>query len=176
MRPSFFTISAAVLLLASNLGSYSAIAAASTVDVTGWRLYRNQQYAFELRYPPDYAIVQPHNQLQPSPLFRVWFQEASLVTSPTADREPPQFAVDVYDNASRQPLDAWLASSGVTRNLTRPTQEAVQVGGVGGIRVTDQTMLAPNTFYYVARGPFVYRFTPLGGLSGEMLATVRFTS
>jgi hypothetical protein len=176
MRPSFFAIPAAVLLLASSIGSHAAIVAASTVDVTGWRVYRNEQYSLELRYPPDYAIVQPHNQLQPSPLFRVWFKEANLVTSPIADREPPQFAVDVYDNASQQPLDAWLAGSGVTRSLTRPTQEAVQVGGVNGIRLTDQMMLAPNTFYYVARGSFVYRFTPLGGLSGEMLGTVRLTS
>jgi len=149
------------------------LASPLTVDVTGWRVFRNEQYSFELRYPADYAIVQPHNQLQPSPVFRVWFTEASLVNSPTVDREPPQFAVDVYGNASQQPLDAWLTSSGVTRNFTRPTQEAVRVGGVKGIRLTDQTMLAPNSFYYVARGPFVYRFTPLGGLSHEMLATVR---
>jgi hypothetical protein len=169
MRPSFFAIPVALLLVASNV-------VASAVDVTGWRVFRNEQYSFELRYPPDYAIIQPRNQLLPSPVFRVWFTAASLVNSPTVDREPPQFAVDVYDNASQQPLDAWLTSNEVTRNLTRPTEERVRVGGVNGVRLTDQTMLAPNSSYYVARGPFVYRFTPLGGLSGEMLATVRFTS
>jgi hypothetical protein len=63
----------------------------------------------------------------------------------------------------------------VTRNFARVTRQAVQVGGLEGLRLTDQTLLAPNTFYYVARGPFVYRFTPLGGLSSQMLATVRFT-
>jgi hypothetical protein len=105
----------------------------------------------------------------------VWFKETSLVNSPIADREPPQFAVDVYDNASQRTLDAWLAGSGVNRNFARATQQAVQVGGVHGLRLTDQTLLAPNTFAFVARGPFVYRFTPLGGLSAQMLATVRFT-
>ena len=175
MQPSFFAITAAILLLASNAGTCAATGANSTVDLTGWRAYRNDQYSVELRYPPDYAVVKPRNQLQPAPLFRVWFKEASLVNSPIADREPPQFAVDVYDNASQQTLDAWLAGSGVTRNFVRVTQQAVQIGGVQGLRLTDQTLLAPNTFYYVARGPFVYRFTPLGGLSGQMLATVRFT-
>lgn len=174
MRPGFFAITAAIFLLASKVAC-AATVAASTVDLTGWQAYRNDQYSVELRYPPDYAAVKPRNQLRPAPLFRVWFKEASLVNSPIADREPPRFAVDVYDNATRQTLDAWLAGSGVTRNFSRMTQQAVEVGGVQGLRVTDQTLLAPNTFYYVARGPFVYRFTPLGGLSGEMLATVQFT-
>jgi len=81
----------------------------------------------------------------------------------------------VYDNASRQPLDSWLAASGATRTLARAAREAVTVAGTPAIRLTDQALLAPNTFYYVARGRFVYRFTPLGGRSDEMLATVRFT-
>lgn len=176
MQPSFFAITAAVLLLASNAGTCAATVATS-VDLTGWRAYRNNQYSFELHYPPDYAVVKPRDQLQlqPPPLFRVWFKEASLANSPIADREPPQFAVDVYDNASQETLNAWLAGSGATRNFARVTQQAVHVGGIQGLCLTDQTLLAPNTFYYVARGPFVYRFTPLGGLSDEMLATVRFT-
>jgi hypothetical protein len=175
MQPRFFWITAGMLLLASNAGTCAATVASSTVDLTSWRAYRNDQYSVELRYPPDYAVVKPRDQLQPPPLLRVWFKEASLANSPIADREPPQFAVDVYDNASQQTLDAWLAGSGVTRNFARVTKQAVQVGGVQGLRLADQTLLAPNTFYYVARGPFVYRFTPLGGLSDKMLATVRFT-
>jgi hypothetical protein len=177
MQPSFFAITAAMLVLASKFGTCAATVATSTVDLTGWQAYRNDQYSLELRYPPDYAVVKPRDQLQlrPAPLLRVWFKEASLVNSPIADREPPQLAVDVYDNASRQTLDAWLAGSGVTRNFARVTRQAVQVGGLEGLRLTDQTLLAPNSFDYVARGPFVYRFTPLGGLSDQILATVRFT-
>jgi hypothetical protein len=175
MQPGLLGITAAIVLLASNVGTCAATVATATMDLTGWRAYRNDQYSLELLYPPDYAVVMPRNQLQPAPLFRVWFKEASLVNSPVADREPPQFAVDVYDNASQRTLDAWLAGSGVTRNFARATKQTVQVGGVQGLRLTDQTLLAPNTFAYVARGPFVYRFTPLGGLSDQMLATVRFT-
>jgi hypothetical protein len=171
MRYSLFANLVALLILVANVGSYAATDT-HKVDVGDWRIYRNEQYSLELRYPSG---LLPHNGLQPPPLFRVWFKPASLVNSPIADREPPQFAVDVYDNASQQPLDTWLTGSGVARNLARPNEEVVRVGGIAGIRLTDQTLLAPNTYYFVARGPFVYRLTPLGGLSGEMLETVRFT-
>jgi hypothetical protein len=76
----------------------------------------------------------------------VWFKEANLVNSTIADRAPPQFAIDVCDNASRQALDAWLAGSGGTRNFARVTRQGVQVGGLEELRLTDQTLLALNTF------------------------------
>jgi len=163
-----------VLFLGFNIGSCASIMAASATDVTAWQKYSNDRYSFELRYPPDYAVVYPGGQLKPPPLFRVWFKEASMIKSPIAEREPPQFAVDVYQNESQQPLDAWLASSGLLRNLMRPLQQTVEIGGMRGLRATGMTMLAPNTFYYIARGPFIYRFTPLGRLSEQILATVRF--
>ena len=169
-------LACAVLSAAASGPGIMGLAPAASADLGTWPTYRNDQYGFELRYPPDYAIVQPRQRPQLAPLFRVWFKEAALASSPIADREPPQFAVDVYDNASQRPLDTWLVTSGAARDLARVAREAVQVGGVQGLRLTDQMMLAPNTFYYVARGPFVYRFTPLGRFSDQMLASVRFTA
>jgi hypothetical protein len=164
-----------VLLTAGCGAGPAATAQAASGNVAMWLLYRNDEYGFALRYPTDYVVIRPRDRLRPAPLFRVGFQEASLAASPIADREPSQFAVDVYENPSQQPLDAWLATSGVTRNLERAAHENVRVGGVHGIRLVDQALLAPNTFYYVGRGPFVYRFTPLGRFSEQMLETVRFT-
>jgi hypothetical protein len=174
MQSSVCAIVAAVLLLATDAGP-RATAAASPADLISWRVYRNEQYAFELRYPPDYTVLQPRNLLEPPPVLRVWFKEAGLVNSPIAEREPPQFAVDVYDNPSRKSLDAWLESSGVSRNLERATREPTEVAGAPGLRLTDRALLAPNTFYFVTRDRLVYRFTPLGALSDQMLATIRFT-
>ena len=163
-----------MLFLGFSIGLCASMPAASATDVSAWHKYSNDQYSFELRYPPDYAVVYPRGQLEPPPLFRVWFKEASMVKSPIAEREPPQLAIEVYENASQQTLDAWLASSGMLRNLTQPFQQTVDIGGVHGLRVRGMTMLAPDTFYYVARGPFIYRFTPLGRSTEEILATVRF--
>jgi hypothetical protein len=156
-------------------GSTAPTPALPSADLAGWHVYRNDRYAFELRYPPDYVIVSPRLEIQPAPLFRVWFQEASLANSPIAEYELPRFTVDIYDNASQQPLDTWLTTSGVTRNLVRVAREPAEVGGIQGVRLESQVMLAPGTFYFVARGPFVYRFTPFGRFSGQVLATVCFT-
>jgi hypothetical protein len=142
-------------------------------DVSQWLTYSNQQYGVSLRYPPSYKVVVPSNPLQPPPLFRVGFQLVSL-TNP-AGPEPPQFAIDVYDNASGQSLDQWLSTSGVVVSYGTSSRDAVQIGGVNGVRIAYQTLMAPNTFNYVARGAFVYRFTPMGTYSDQMLDTVQFT-
>jgi hypothetical protein len=152
-------------------GLESILHPAGAPDLSTWLPYSNQQYGVALRYPPTYTIVQLTNPLQPAPIFRVGFQLASL-TNP-AGPEPPLFEIDVYDNASQQALDAWLASNVVSRGTA--TNTAVQVGGQSGIEVAYQVLLAPDTFYYVARGSFVYQFTPLGTYSDTMLSTVQFT-
>ena len=179
MKFSVILTSAAFLLAACQKGATApGIAPPSrqspslpAPDVSTWAVYQNDQYGLTLRYPPDYAIVPPGDQPQPPPTFRVWFQEAALKDSPVASRLPPQFAVDVYENASRQSLDGWLAAM---PNVTRFSRDRATVGEVEGVRLTNQALVAPNVFYYVARGPFVYRFTPLGAFSDQMLATVSF--
>lgn len=144
-------------------------------DTSAWIEYRNDLYGFALRYPPNYVTVQPHGELRPPPTFRVWFKEAHLANSPIANIEPPPFAVDVYENALRESLDGWLESSAAIRRLARMTREAAEVGGEQAVRVTSQVLVAPNVYYYVARGSLVYRFTPLGTLADQMLMAVRFT-
>jgi hypothetical protein len=143
----------------------------SSPDLSTWLTYANQQYGVTLKYPSTYKVMVLQDQLQPAPIFRVGLQLASI-TRPSG-METPQFAIDVFDNAAHASLDAWLASH---INLARTTRDAVQVGGENGIRIGYEILLAPNTFYYVARGSYVYRFTPLGLYSDDMLKTVQFTS
>jgi hypothetical protein len=142
-------------------------------DISTWLTYANPQYGVSVQYPRDYKVSALNDQIQPAALSRVGFQLASL-TRPTG-MEPPEFAIDVFANTAGAALDSWLASSGATAQFRRPAQDAITIGGVDGIRIIEQTLVAPNTFYYVARGPYVYRFTPLGRHSEEMLKTVRFT-
>jgi hypothetical protein len=181
-RPGRRQVSAAALvavgiaLAASCSGNNSAGNVAPTTpsqpgpDLSTWLSYSNQQYGVALRYPPNYSVGQPTNQLQPAPIFRVGFQLGPFTP---ASPLPPLFAIDVYNNTSQQSLDAWLASNVVS--LGTATRTMVQIGGQSGIEIAYQALLAPNTFYYVARGSFVYRFISVGTYSDTMLGTVQFT-
>jgi hypothetical protein len=138
-----------------------------------WQVYRNDQLGFEVGYPPSIMPFVATDPLVPPLLFHLSFQEVQL-GSMLAGLAPPQFAVDVYDNPGQASLNTWLLafSAGGTPPLT--TQEAIQIGGTPGVRLTLMTQLAPNVVYYVARGRYVYQFTPLGASTDQMLATVHF--
>jgi hypothetical protein len=137
-------------------------------------VYRNATYHIEVRYPPGVVIVPATDQPTPTPVLQVRFQEQSLVNSPIADREPPKFSIDVYDNASQLSLPDWLAQSGVVQSPERFTSAPATIGGFAGIRLTSRTLAAPNDFYFVVREGFVYRFIPLGPIGDQILTTVAF--
>jgi hypothetical protein len=145
-------------------------------DQSGWLTYANAQYGFTLRYPPTLATVQLKSDFRPVPVIRLGFFERTMINSPILDREIPRLGIDVYDNASRASLDSWLEASGLLGTVVGLVRDQIELGGVPGIRLAARAQLFPNVFYFVARGPFVYRFTPVGADSDEMLATVRFSA
>ena len=72
--------------------------------------------------------------------------------------------------AQTMPLGEWLRSTG--QAPADATAEAVRLRQAGEAwRVAHRALMAPNTFYYVAGSKYVYRLTPLGPYSEEMLAS-----
>lgn len=141
-------------------------------EIASWQVYRNEDYGLELRYPEKYVLQQPGGEPQPRPALRLWFGEEIAADSPVAGRVPPLFAVDVYDNPEQQDLRDWLEATGVRVQPGRRTLTPHEVASREGLVLALSAQLAPNTFYYVAAGPYVYRFTPLGPDGGEILETV----
>jgi hypothetical protein len=75
--------------------------------------------------------------------------------------------------ADAQPsLRAWLEASGLVPRGSDVSTFSVN-GGQEGVRVKLRQMLAPNEFIYVAGSRRIYRLTPLGSHSEQMLASFR---
>ncbi len=139
---------------------------------TEWQTYTNQPYLFTVHYPNTYVLLDPAtpaDQLQAARVFQARFQDQQIASGPLAAMEPARFQIDVLDNSAGRDLAQWLDEHAVAGQRAEAT-----IGGQAGLRVTLMTMQAPNLFYYVARGPYVYRLTPLGPLAEQMLASFGF--
>jgi hypothetical protein len=87
-----------------------------------------------------------------------------------ADREPPQFRIEVFDNPHGITLAQWLDDQHVTGTRTE-----VPIGTATGTLVSNNTLMAPNQFYYLAHGSAIYRLVPLGAYGLDMLASFKLS-
>jgi len=149
------------------------------VEVSQWKVYRNDTYGYEIRYPPNYIIVPDYIVLEaagtqePQPLHRVWFQDEKLAEGETAAMEPPKFAIEVFDNKANRPIEGWLGEEGLLEGFQ---VEAYTLAGVQGVRVRSMLLMAPNEHIYLPRGNHIFKLTPLGRVAEQMLATFNFIS
>jgi len=139
-----------------------------------WPIYRDDTYGYEIRYPPNYIIQGGTQQKELLPLHQVEFQDRELAKSETAALQPPQFSIEVFDNSSRLPLEKWLKEHRVLEGWMKFQVEPYSLSGALGVRLSSQLLLAPNEFIYLPHGPYVFKLTPLGEFSEQMLATFKF--
>jgi hypothetical protein len=143
----------------------------ATVQVpTDWQRYRNAEYAFQIDYPPALVILdepEPFAAIAEQLLWRVRFQERSLAAGEFAQLEPAQFSVEVFANTPTLPLEQWLDQQPI-----QGQRSAQQIAGQPGYRLQASTLMAPNTFYFVAHGSFVYRLIPLSTEAEQMLGSL----
>ena len=114
----------------------------------------------------------PLSTVAPNLVQRVRFQDKQLAAGETAQLEPPQFVIEVSDNKAGISLERWIDANMPPGG----SRSAATVGNRRGYQVTLNIMLAPNQFYYVADGAYVYRITPMGQYSEKMLASLKIGS
>ncbi|MGB5844233.1 MAG: hypothetical protein WBD62_00200 [Anaerolineales bacterium] len=135
-------------------------------QVVNWLSYQDQTYRFSIDYPESYMIL-PEEGLslgsEPGLLMNVRFLDQQLASGDTADLEIPDFTIEIFD-LGNQTLETFLED-----NLERGERERYKLGDLSGFRVYLNQMIAPNEFYYFAEYGFVYKLTPLGMYSQEML-------
>lgn len=142
-----------------------------------WLVYTDTAYGFSIQYPDVYVILPEPSPLPataPPVVHRVRFQDERRASGQFADREPAQFAIEVFELDPPVPLRDWLQSTGLVP--ARATVEQVHLDGAGeGWRVRLPILLAPNESYFFATEEYVYRLTPLGPHSQDMLASVQLS-
>jgi len=142
-----------------------------------WQVYRNDEFGFEVRYPSVYVIVPAPESTEtqtPKPLAEILFQDWELAQSESAFQEPPQFAIRVFDNSTGLPVEEWLRANEALGEEGIEV-EPYSLGGVEGVQVTSQFLMAPGRFIYLAKGDYVYELVPLGQYAKRMLAGFTFT-
>ena len=150
---------------------------AATPDEQGpvdWQTYCDGQFGFCIQYPEVYVIMPParqDDQLAPRPLAEVLFQDRQLAAGDTAELEPAQFAVRVFDNAAELPIKEWLDTTILVGGEEGWTLTPYR----SGLHVCTRLMLAPNCFFYLPQKNYVVQLTPLGEYSDAMLASFEFT-
>jgi hypothetical protein len=131
-----------------------------------WLTYRDQACSFSIDYPDTYTILpepEPFNNADPDLAHRVRFLDAQLAAGDTAEFEPPNFTVEIY-TLGDQTLEAFI-----NNDENRGEREAYTFGDLSGFRIHFKQLIAPNEFFYFSEHGYVYKLTPLGLYSQEML-------
>ena len=133
-----------------------------------WLTYQDQAFRFSIDYPESYSIL-PEEDLslgsEYGRLLNLRFLDRQLADGDTADLEIPNFRIEVYD-LRNQSLESFLEE-----NIDRGDREKIELGELIGIRVSFNQLIAPNEFYYFSGNGYVYKLTPMGLYSQEMLET-----
>jgi hypothetical protein len=170
-----FAVAVVVSLVGSGRAQDSAPSSDGSEAPVEWRTYTDKAYDFSIRYPEIFVILrEPKGQpvTRPRVVHRVRFQDKQLAAGQTAALEPPQFSIEVLKNEGSMPLPDWLKAAAQVGE--KDTVERVSLDGAGeGWRVRQAIQLAPNDFYYFERGNYVFKLTPLGSHSEEMLNSFR---
>jgi hypothetical protein len=131
-----------------------------------WLTYNDQAFSFSIEYPSIYTILpETVNSVDDAPanIHQVRFQDIQLATGETAEFELANFTIDVFEPGD-QSLEAFIAQKEPDGNI-----EAYQVNILNGFRVYYNLLIAPNEFYFFSANGYVYKLTPLGPYSQEML-------
>lgn len=152
-------------------------AAGPRYAVESWPTHTSERFGYSLRYPPGYVVLEddlagPWAGQHGNVVHRVRVVADAPDGSDDAALQPPAFTVEVFRNTSGVALNEWLRSdpAGEGARIT-----ATPVADRSGYLVELDRYIAPGRFYYVASGDHVYRLTPLGEHSQDVLISFVLT-
>lgn len=142
--------------------------------VMQWTTYTDATFGFSFSYPDIYTILAERENLAtiaPELIGRCRLLEPVLANSEFAELEPPKFSVEIYANPAGQSVQGWIQKHAPGGDLER-----FSVDNKNCAQVTLHTLLAPNQFVFCDHGGKIYKFTPMGAKSQEILHSFKFGS
>ena len=140
-----------------------------------WPIYTNERFGYSFRYPPGFVVREDDADAAIKPtdvIHRVRVEDNPSEPPEAAVPQPAVFTLEVLRKEEGMPLGEWLRS--VSRSDGDRISEA-RVAGTSGYLVELDRYIAPGRFYYIASGQRVYRLTPLGEASEDVLASFVLT-
>jgi hypothetical protein len=131
-----------------------------------WLTYHDQEYSFSINYPDIYTILPETATSMEGDLaavHQVRFLDIQLASGDATQFELPNFTITVFELGD-QSLEAFVAKENQGGEV-----EAYTGRNLTGYRVYYNQLMAPNEFYYFSTNGYVYKLTPLGPNSQEML-------
>lgn len=131
-----------------------------------WLTHQDQTFLFSVEYPDTYTVLPETIQLEetdPLTAHLVRFQDIVLATGDTASFEIPKFTIEIFDLGDLT-LDAFL-----DYYVAGAERQVYSQGDLTGWRVYFSRLSAPNEYYYFSSHGYVYKLTPLGNYSEQML-------
>ena len=164
-----------------SVGNEPGLADSSTADGSApsgevqrpvnWLVYQDKSYGFSISYPDTYVIldeIELLKDIDPVLVHRVRFQDKTLASGDTAKFELPQFSIEVYEKPAIDTLQAFIGAK-----ISGWTVESFKLGDLQGYRVSSNRLMAPNEFYFFEGSQYIYKLTPLGQYSQEMLQSFK---
>lgn len=149
--------------------------ATGPIDTSGWEKYENREFGFAIAHPADFVVdevSQPEAQLLP-PVAEFLFQPPE---SAQADIAIPDLSIRLFQNPDQNSLEAWVQTNDIALTEDGWHMERYDTaGGISGIIVYTEQLIAPGWYVYLANGRNVYQLTPYGKEAEKMLETFQFT-
>lgn len=131
-----------------------------------WLTYNDQAYSFSIDYPNIYTILPEPEDLSNAGLGKVHqvrFQDIQLATGDTAEFELPIFMIEVFELGELS-LEEFIALNEPNGNV-----EDFRGKDLFGFRVSYNQLIAPNEFFFFSSPNYIYKLTPLGPFSPDMV-------
>ncbi len=137
--------------------------------------YRDVRLGFAISYPEGF-VVQPQDistlpRFTPMPLASVFFMNPVMARGALAGKEPPDLEVRVYDAGEAATLPAWLMATRLASADTIAAAEPYRIGGIDGLKVCRQPMIAPACPLFILHQARVYQLTAISTDGERMIDT-----